>query len=167
MSQDHFKQFVDRHKTEFDSYQEDFSQIWDEVEAHLDAKQVSYFPGWLKIAAAVALIAVSGWAIVNYQYQHSMPLEIYETEQHYYSIISAKMEEVQAHQHEVDVMIWQDLELLDKAYADLKKDLKEQADQEEVAQAMIQNQRAKLEILQSVLNEIESKANDKVESKDI
>jgi hypothetical protein len=40
----------------------------------------------------------------------------------------------------------------------LKHDLKERIDQEEVAQAMIENQRLKLEILEQILHEIESKA---------
>ena len=63
--------------------------------------------------------------------------------------------------------IWEDLELLDRAYEDLKKDLKEQVDQEEVALAMIENQRAKLKILEQVLDEIESKADNNAETLDI
>ena len=77
------------------------------------------------------------------------------------------MEQVQEHHKQVDALIWEDLDLLDKAYEDLKQDLREQADQGEVAQAMIENQRAKLEILEHVLNEIESKAKDDVEVLDI
>jgi hypothetical protein len=92
--------------------------------------------------------------------EEQMPQELAETEQHYMQLINLKMAAVVAHQNSVDAMIWEDLEMLDQAYLELKNDLHERFDQEEVAQAMIDNQRAKLEILDQILNEIESKKNE-------
>ena len=167
MSNDPFKQFVDENRSEFESYPQDFQEMWKHIEDGLEPKVRTYWPGWIKAAAAVLIIAVSGWMVYTVQISNDLPPELYEAEQHYYRIINVKMEQVQEHHKQVDALIWEDLDLLDKAYEDLKQDLREQADQEEVAQAMIENQRAKLEILEHVLNEIESKAKDDVEVLDI
>ena len=167
MTEDQFKKFVEENRSEFESHQEDYQDMWNQIEQGLDSQNRRYWPGWIKVAAAVLLIAVTGWAVVRVQIYEDLPMELYETEQHYYNIISVRLEQVQAHQAEVDALIWEDLDLLDRAYAELKRDLREQVDQEEVAQAMIQNQRAKLEILEQVLNEIESKADNEVEHLDI
>ena len=167
MSNDPFKKFVEENRLEFESHQQDYQEMWKHIEDDLDPKLRTFWPSWIKVAAAVVIVAVSGWMIYTVQISNGLPLELYETEQHYYRMINTKMEQVQEHHMKVDALIWDDLDLLDRAYEDLKRDLREQADQEEVAQAMIENQRAKLEILEHVLNEIESKANDDVEALDI
>jgi hypothetical protein len=167
MAEDKFKDFVEINRSEFESYQGDFQNMWSQIEQGLESKKSSYWPGLIKIAASVLLITIAGWTVIRVQLYEDLPLELYETEQHYLNIISAKMEQVQAYQNEIDALIWEDLELLDQAYEDLKRDFKEQVDQEEVSRAMIENQRAKLEILEQVLDEIESKANDEMESLDI
>jgi hypothetical protein len=167
MAEDKFKDFVEINRSEFESYQGDFQNMWSQIEQGLESKKSSYWPGLIKIAASVLLITIAGWTVIRVQLYEDLPLELYETEQHYLNIISAKMEQVQAYQNEIDALIWEDLELLDQAYEDLKRDFKEQVDQEEVSRAMIENQRAKLEILDQVLDEIESKANDEMESLDI
>ena len=167
MSNDHFKQYVEENRSEFESYSHDSQEMWRHIEKGLKAEAPTFWTSWVKAAAVVLVIAVSGWMVYRVQLSNNLPTELYETEQHYYRMINIKLLQMQQHHQKVDAMIWDDLELLDLAYEDLKKDLKEQADQEEVAQAMIENQRAKLEILEQVLNEIESKANDDVEALDI
>ena len=157
MSKDQFKQFVDTHRADFETSGEDFQQIWWEIEQELVSRSTPWYTGWMKVAAAVVVVLVSGWTALMLQSADQMPLELQETEEHYFSLIRVKMEQLSPHQSSVDDLIWQDLELLDREYEELKKDLKDNIDQEEVAQAMIENQRLKLEILDEILMEIESK----------
>ena len=158
MPEDQFKQFVDTHREAFESSSQDFQQIWLEIEQGLDSKSSLGHPGWMKVAAALLILLVSGWVAFVMQTGDQLPLELQETEQHYFSLIQVKMEQLSPHHNSIDALIWEDLEMLDREYEALKHDLKERIDQEEVAQAMIENQRLKLEILQQILHEIESKA---------
>jgi hypothetical protein len=48
-----------------------------------------------------------------------------------------------------------ELSELDKIYRELKEDLKDNADNEEVVAAMIQNYRLKLEILEEILQQLQ------------
>lgn len=157
---DRFKQYVEDHRSEFESSDQDFQELWVGIDEHLDRKTSGGRTVWLKAAAVLLVIAVSTGLILFNQLSPEMPQELVETEQHYNRLISVKLAAVTNYRNEVDAMIWNDLELLDQAYQDLKHDLDDSFDQEEVAQAMIDNQRAKLEILEDILNEIESKVDE-------
>ncbi|GJM30997.1 MAG: hypothetical protein DHS20C17_36320 [Cyclobacteriaceae bacterium] len=168
MSEDAFKQYVNTHREEFETSSQDFEHMWRHIEKGLDTNTGKPWTAWIKIAASLLILAAVGWYVVSTEIEAQMPEELAETEQHYIRLINLKMAEVVAHQNNVDAMIWEDLEILDDAYLELKSDLRERFDQEEVAQAMIENQRAKLEILEHILNEIESKVDDEaVESLDL
>jgi hypothetical protein len=160
MPRDTFKHYVETHREEFETKGQDFQEMWGYIETKLNAKSYSPWTKWAKIAASILVLALTGWFVVGFQMEEQMPQELAETEQHYLQLINLKMAAVVAHQNNVDAMIWEDLEMLDQAYLELKNDLHERFDQEEVAQAMIDNQRAKLEILDQILNEIESKKNE-------
>jgi hypothetical protein len=161
MSRDSFKAFVDTNRVEFETRGQDFQDIWGNIENELDSNRGSGISRWMRVAAAVLVLALAGWSVVSYQMGDQMPNEVQEAEQHYFRLINVKMEQLSVHHKSVDAMIWEDLEMLDQEYDLLKNDLKERADQEEVAQAMIENQMAKLEILDQILNEIESKSDQK------
>lgn len=156
MPEDQFKQFVESHREGFETSDQDFQKIWMEIDKALDSRPMSGY-SWMKVAAALLVLLLSGWTIFVLQTRDQMPLELQETEQHYVNLIQVKMEQLQPHQNTIDALIWEDLEMLDREYDVLKKDLKQEIDQEEVAQAMIENQRLKLEILNQILTEIESK----------
>ncbi len=157
MPRDRFKEFVHAHREEFENQQQDFEQIWQGIESRLPAKSGFVLNRWVGLAASVLLLALLSWTFIN-QTRYEMPTEMQETEQHYVHLINLKMEELSEHQNRVDQLIWEDLEMLDREYQQLKRDLKEQADQEEVARAMVENQRSKLQILDQILQEIESKS---------
>lgn len=158
MSKDSFKEFVDTNREEFEIRGKDFQDIWGNIEHELDSKRSPGISRWMRVAAAVLLLVFAGWTAVSYQMENDMPYEVQEAEQHYFRLINVKMEQLSVHHKSIDALIWEDLEMLDRQYELLKIDLKERADQEEVAQAMIENQMAKLEILDQILHEIESKS---------
>lgn len=157
---DKFKKYVEEHKSEFESSDEDFQELWVGIDQRIDRRESGGPTIWLKAAAVLLVVAVSTGLILHNRLSPEMPQELADTEQHYNRLIGVKLAAVSNYRNEVDVMIWNDLEMLDQAYQDLKKDLDDSFDQEEVAQAMIDNQRAKLEILEHILNEIESKVDE-------
>ena len=161
---DSFKKFVDENRKDFDYSRQDFQNMWTEIQDGLEPMSKPLWPNWTKMAAAFLIIAISTFGLLKYQHGSQLPAELLEAENHYYHLISTKMETVQEHQSEVDELIWEDLALLDLAYADLKKDLKEHADNQEVMQAMIENYRAKLNILNQILDEIEDKEHEEAEA---
>ena len=57
---------------------------------------------------------------------------------------------------ELDPVIQAEFQMLDSAYVELKNDLKDNVDNEEVINAMIQNYRIKLQILEQILDNIQS-----------
>ncbi len=157
MSQDQFKEFVASNREAFEAHNQDFQEIWTEIERGLEKQVSPWRTNWMRVAAAVLVLIVCGWSVFSYQSRVEIPYELQETEQHYSRLINLKLEKLSAHQNNIDALIWEDLEVLDREYEELKRDLIEGIDQEEVAQAMVENQIAKLEILGHILEELESK----------
>ena len=78
---------------------------------------------------------------------------------YYQGMINEKMEFIQANSNLIDPIIIEDLDVLDQAFSELKNDLAENVDNEEVVNAMIKNYRIKLKILEHILEEIQAKQN--------
>jgi hypothetical protein len=121
-------------------------------------------------AAAVAVIFVASYYFHDYmasrkqssldmmrknsQVNSPMVKELIEAEAYYTSQINMRKEEVfRLTASDPDVRREVDLEMVDlnRVYKDLKEDLKDNADNEEVIEAMIQNYRMKLDILEEML----------------
>ena len=171
MKEDKFKKFVDQNRDSFDIYKEDYDEIWKGVEARLDKKEKKngLKVVW-KVAASFLLILTVGVLILqfkrntgNYQGNQLVPVELAEAAFYYQGMINDKLEIIQANKHDVGEEIFDDLEALDQAYAELQNDLKDNADNEEVVQAMIQNYKMKLEILQAILDELKGEDRDNQE----
>ncbi len=90
-----------------------------------------------------------------------------EAEAFYTAQIDTRKEEfylLAAHQPDIKNEIDYELVELDDVYAQLKEDLKDNADNEEVIEAMVQNYRIKLDILESVLKQLQKAKNDEKEN---
>jgi hypothetical protein len=59
-----------------------------------------------------------------------------------------------------DDRILEDLNAMDDAFADLKSDLEDNVDNEEVIMAMMENYRLKLQILEEILSKLEKEERD-------
>jgi hypothetical protein len=97
-----------------------------------------------------------------------MVRELIEAEAYYTSIINLKKDEVfrltASHpevRHEIDM----EMVDLDRVFSELKDDLRDNADNEEVIEAMIQNYRIKLNILEEMLHQL-NESNDYQNEKD-
>ena len=86
--------------------------------------------------------------------------ELAETEFFYLQQVSEKLQLIQASDYGIDPEIMGDLAVLDSAYQQLKMDLKDNIDNEEVVNAMITNYRIRLQLLEQILIEIQEHDNE-------
>ncbi len=142
------------------------SDMWSNIEGKLatnrkiSPKTIIYR---ISGAAAILIVAIFSYTLVfsdraqNDQLS-AMNNEILETEQYYNLKVLQKKEQVfklTSSQPEIKKDIEEELALLDTAMLELKNDLKENISNTEVVEAMIQNYRMKLQILEDILQYIE------------
>ncbi len=126
---------------------------------------------WLRVAAAVAIIFAGSTAGIYFltgekantdEYLSEMYLEIQETEQYYSQMVNQRYNELRpflVSNPAAEEMLSMDMVELDEVYNELKEDLKDNASNPEVIEAMILNYRVKLEILEDLLNQLKEKEN--------
>jgi len=169
MSPDKLEKYILDHRDDFDDQVPD-PALWDKIDTR---KAPVIRINWKDIAwkaAAVAVIFVAAYYFHDYidsrkQYSNSdlrknsemnSPImkELIEAEAYYTSQINMRKEEVfrlTASNPDVRHEIDNEMVDLDRVYTELKEDLKDNADNEEVIEAMIQNYRLKLDILEEML----------------
>jgi len=169
MSPDKLEKYIIDHRSQFDDQDPD-PEIWERVETR---KSLVIRINWKDIAwkaAAVAAIFVASYFFHDYMASRNQPFqsfmsknagdvspmvsELIEAEAYYSSQIDRKKDEVfrlTASNPEVRREIDMEMVDLDRVFSELKKDLKDNADNEEVIEAMIQNYRLKLDILEVML----------------
>ncbi len=152
--EDKFKEYIDSNRQSFESHQEDYDALWERIDDGLNKSKRITRHLW-KYAAAVTILALS--TIIYLQKSSEIPVALAEAETYYAPLIAKKMTVIKTYHAEVDNAIVADLDELNQVYKELKLDLKDQADSEEVVSAIIQNYRIKLQILDQILNEIEAK----------
>lgn len=187
MSPDKLEKYILDQREKFDDLEPD-PKIWDRIETR-KAKLVKI--DWKSIslkAAAVAAIFVASYFFHDYMDSRNEGLtgftankteeagspimrELIEAEAYYTSMINLKKEEViqlTSNSPDIQKEIDNEMRELDKVFEELKEDLKDNADNEEVIEAMIQNYRLKLDILEQMLNRLgrsnESKTTEKDEN---
>jgi len=169
MSPDKLEKYILNHREDFDDM-EPGPSVWERIETK---KTPVIRINWKDIvwkAAAVAVIFTASYFFHDYMASRKNPdaqqlsemneeaspmvRELIEAEAYYSSQINMKKEEVfrlTASNPEVRHEINIELVDLDRVYGELKDDLKDNAANEEVIEAMIQNYRLKLEILEEML----------------
>lgn len=181
MKTDHLEKFIIDHKDEFDEL-EPSPMLWDKIETH-EPKTVHL--NWktigLRVAAVVVIFIASYYfhdyvenknsgqdtIATNEEQQNPMYQDLMEAEFYYTSQIEETKQAVfhlTSNNHNLRKEINLELVDLDKVFQELKNDLNDNADNEEVIVAMIQNYRLKLEILNDILNQL--KSTDEKDNKD-
>lgn len=154
--------------------------MWERIEARLESetlpqsKQISentHKHRFLKVAmsiAAVMLVAlVTTFFVVinnanrnpmdNYSLADAEIRELIETENYYSAEVMGKMNEIEKCYNiypELKADIEADMQELESMYSELRKDLKDNLYSREVIEAMIQNNRLRLELVDRVLGQI-------------
>ncbi len=183
---DKLKNLIDENRAEFETFNApDF--LWadiskqlqqpekEEVKKAKNAKIVKMYaisrPIMMRVAASIALLLVIGIGWVSYKIDaldsaKNNP-QLSKTEQHYDEVFQAKLIELKQYEqddlYDPDLLI--DIQELSRIYDDLRNDLKEDANNEQVVEAMIRNYRIRIELLERMLYEIKMKKNPKQNEK--
>jgi len=169
MNPDKLEKYILDHREQFDDQEPD-PALWEKVDTF---KPPVFRINWKDIAwkaAAVAAIFVASYFFHDYMASRKqssrylmgnnteagspMVRELIEAEAYYSSQIDIKKNEVfrlTASNPEVRREIDNEMVDLDRVFSELKEDLNDNADNEEVIEAMIQNYRLKLDILEEML----------------
>lgn len=177
---DFLKKNIDGRRDEFEVYITDLDLSWDRISDMLDRKEHGRraSPGLWKmpLKVAAALLLVSAIAVVAYRLssvgeaekQPTLSMispELAETEQYYTMMISEKLGQIKENSGFIDPAVMRDLETLDQVYAELRVDLADNLDNEEVVNAMIVNYKIKLKVLDRILEQIKEVKNEEEHAK--
>lgn len=149
---DNLKDHIENSREDFEIYPFDDEKGWQEI-AQKVAPQAKKSDPWkfVGIAACFALVISGAIFFMNSTSQPSD--ELAELEMYYNGQINQKITLVKGHLN--DDRILQDLTAMDQAFAELKADLKDNVDNQEVIAAMMENYQLKLRILEEILKELE------------
>jgi len=169
MKKDNLEDFVRSHHEEFDQL-EPSEQIWENI-LKTEKKRRSYpiYPEFFKIAAVISIGMVITAVVVrfalfnhgsNQTAQKADPElnELIEAETYYAHQVDGKMNEIRkcyALYPEIKNEIENDLIELESMYNNLRNDLKENLSNKIVIEAMIENSRNRLKLVDDVLDQIE------------
>ena len=166
---DRFKERVTNEREDFDIYKVDADALWSDIESKLDRqKRLNPWKTYMRIAATILLVAVASWSLYMYQGNSAgdgfsladLSPELAETEIYYSQLEEEKIKMIKASKSAIDPAVLDNLAMLDTAYQELKLDLKDNAANEEVIDAMITNYRIKLQLLEQILTEIKEHDNE-------
>ncbi len=148
---DSLKEHIESNAEDFEVYPLDAND-WNKIADKLDPPK-RHYRGWLLgVAASLAVIFISTVLVMSSS-QVASPNEVAEMEGFYEEAINAKISLVKNQLK--DDRILEDLKAMDEAFAELKSDLNENVDNEEVVMAMMENYQLKLQILERILSELE------------
>ncbi|MCK5840438.1 MAG: hypothetical protein KAG99_11350 [Bacteroidales bacterium] len=176
MRPDNFEKFIKENRTAFDDLSPD-PKMWDRINENKKPPKVVSI-NWVRLmrqVAAVIVIFIASYFFHDYMSKrenrsagtremarksnsgNEVLQLLAETEAYYTSQIIIKKEEIFRFagsnpdiKNEIDLEFSQ----LDTIYSELKNDLNDNAANEEVVEAMIQNYRIKLEILEEILHQL-------------
>jgi hypothetical protein len=162
---DKFEEYIRNNREEFD-FHEPKSGLWKEIEKSVSVRKTLRWRFYLSRAAAVIIIFTASFiaqrvwinskqkvAQKEAEVEINIP-ELREAEIYYTSMINAKLEEVKpllSKYPSLEEELQTDLSELDSIYEGLKDDLKDNIANHEVIEAMIQNYRLRIAILEDML----------------
>lgn len=159
------ERFIQENRTDFDSAVPSL-KVWAQLDQHLDRQRPKGRVVWMKrlrAAAAVLLLLTAGGAMGAYLTNQNKAVdslsdispEHAEMERYFSTQVEEKLAKLASYHQ--DGIVKADLEELDQAYEQLKKDLETAptgAD-EKIIQAMIETYQTKINILEQVLEKVE------------
>ncbi len=166
---DELRKHIEQNRADFDIYETDLEASWTQIEKGLQPRKrlARYSVNVLKVAASVVILFAIGIAFyagrqsmyrdANGIALHNVSPELAETELYYSALIEDKINYITGSDMEISDETWDQLQRLDEDYAELKQDLQDKADSEEVINAMIMYYRMKLQLLESIAGEIKER----------
>ena len=156
---DNLKDHNENQRDDFEIYPFDTDKGWEEIAGKVIPNVQKRDPWKVAgIAACFACILASTIFFMNPQPQANN--EIAELERYYNGEINQKISLVKNKLK--DDRILKDLNQMDQAFAELKADLNDNVDNQEVITAMMENYQLKLQILEEILTELEKEKSEEV-----
>ena len=156
---DNLKDHIDNKRDEFETYPFDVDAGWEEIAQKVVPTQQKRDPWKIaSIVACFALICAGTIFFMNPVAQEEN--EIVELERYYNGEINQRISLVKSQLN--DHRILEDLNVMDQAFAELKADLKDNVDNQEVITAMMENYQLKLQILEEIIKELEKEKSEEV-----
>lgn len=169
MKRDRLESFVEENRHEFD-YMEPSEKVWEAINLKLEPEQKNPERRFLLLKIAAVIVLVLAIPAVIYiqtgttesRAKNDAPVdpeiqELMEAEAYYAEEVSGKLAEIQkcykVHP-ELKSEIETDLNELESMYILLKKDLHENISNKEVIEAMIENNRNRMKLVDEVLEQI-------------
>ncbi len=156
---DSLKEYVERESADFEVFSFDADAGWSEIAEKVSAPAPKQRNPWMMVAAAVSLLLVATVTLLINQYNTNMPSfsqELAEAERYYQEMVSIKLASVGGKLDTAPIIA--DFDEMDAAFDELKNDLKDDVDNQEVVEAMIANYRLKLKILEQIASELEEES---------
>ncbi len=174
---DNLKKYIKQHRDEFDS-EEPRKKVWDKIENSISKKEVSTISigGWLWRAAAVFLLLTTSVLLIDRAQQPeaiivadegdgSFMEEFDNAERFYLNQIDEMQSKLSDYAQDelISQQFMVDLNNLDSLYNTLKSDFRDSGSNERIADALIQNLRIRMEIINQqlmILERIKQQRND-------
>lgn len=182
MKKDKLEQYIAENRDQFDLY-EPGDGIWNSIERNIRKKGKHI--DWKTIfwrAAVIIIIFAASFLIQEYLHRNELVTgrkernlknveipELQEAEMYYANRVDEKIREIEpllTKQPELGNELRDDLAELDSIYAQLRKDLKDNIANDAVVEAMIQNYRLKLQILEDLQGFLKETTNNEQDEND-
>lgn len=181
MKKDKLEQFITDNRNQFDIYDPD-DRVWNGINTRINKgrrlpslKQVIWW------AAVIIITFSASFVLQEYLSRHNRVTErkdrknqkieipeLQEAEIYYASLVDEKILEIEPlleDQPELGNALKNDLAKLDSIYNELENDLRDNIANDAVIEAMIQNYRLKLEILEDFLDHLQANTNEEKNDK--
>lgn len=167
MKTDRLEEFIKENREAFDQF-EPSEKVWERIsKSKPKTKTATLFTYFLRVAAVLAVIAIFSVAINKTNVFNSNEFarqtddpelrELIEAEAFYASQVDEKLNEIRKcyiAYPDIKEDVEMDLNELQQMYNELKTDLKENVSKKAVIEAMIENNRYRLKMVDEVLNQI-------------
>lgn len=167
MKTDRLEEFIKENREAFDQY-EPSGKVWEQISKSKTKTKTVIFTNWfLRVAAVLAVVAIFAVTITKTDIFNSGEIaqqsddpelrELIEAEAFYASQVNKKMDEIRkcyVAYPDIKEDVEMDLNELQQMYNELKTDLKENVSKKTVIEAMIENNRYRLKMVDEVLDQI-------------
>ncbi|HBH47390.1 MAG TPA: hypothetical protein DDX98_02040 [Bacteroidales bacterium] len=161
---DRLENFVRNHRHDFDML-EPSDALWSGIEKKMDKGRKHKLSFYLSRVAAVAAIFIISLMVQQYFWGNRNEVnipELQEAELYYSQLISMKLEQVKpllSDNPTLEKELEHDLTELDSIYKLLREDLKDNIANQEVLEAMIENYRLRIDILEEMVTYLDTENN--------
>jgi hypothetical protein len=173
MKKDKLEQFIAENRDQFDIHDPD-DRVWNGINARINkGRKLPSLKQIIWWAAVILIIFTASFLVQEYLFRHNLVTErknqkieipeLQEAEIYYANLVDEKILEIEPlleNQPEIGNALKNDLAKLDSIYNELENDLKDNIANDAVVEAMIQNYRLKLEILEDFLAHLQTNLND-------